>query len=81
MRESGGGSERKGQEQEEPGSPEDTWALPCCQERAAAVQAGTWQGVGDGQTLSSAECVRELCAWACNALERGHCQSTHETGA
>lgn len=57
-------------------------AVPCCQERAAAGQAGTWEGrVGDGQTLTSAECMREQCAWACNAVERGHCQNTQGTGA
>lgn len=45
-------------------------AVPCCQERAAAGQAGTWEGrVGDGQILTSAECMREQCAWACNAVE------------
>lgn len=57
-------------------------AVPCCQERAAAGQAGTWEGrVGDGQILTSAECMREQCAWACNAVERGHCQNTQGTGA
>lgn len=39
-----------------------------------------WKVGCHGQTLMSAGCVRELCAWGCHAMERRHCQDSQAHG-
>lgn len=36
--------------------------------------------LGGNGCWTDSGCMRELCAWTCNAVERGHCQSTQERG-
>lgn len=66
-------------------------SAPCCQEMAASLCRrmvfrwvptlhGVWEGVGRGQTLISAGCMRKLCAWGSNAMESGHCQDSQAHG-